>query len=123
MNVKSQETVAFVFNITNTNPMTNLEFEISDVGGDVDAFHFGIPVVKFGAAYKFSDPEKRIIHMAERVSSSGKTHFITYLLFNFSFPGLSIQQRRWRILGLLNTESTRDWEHEDNTVKKTKFIC
>ena len=30
--------------------------------------------------------------------------------------GLSIQRRRWRILGLLNTESTRDWENEDNMV-------
>ena len=37
-------------------------------------------------------------------------------VLNVLILGLSIQRRQWRILGLLNTESTRDWENEDNMV-------
>ena len=102
MVIKSDQTIGLVFNITSTNPMTNMEFEISEIEGHVDAFHFGTPVVHFGAAYEFSNPQERILHMSVKESSTG----------------LAIQHRRWRILGLLNTESTRDWENEDNIVKR-----
>ena len=67
-----QETFGLVFNITNTNPMTNLEFDISEILGDEDAFNFGKPHVKFGPAYQFSDPNGRLVHLPEIRSSSGK---------------------------------------------------
>jgi hypothetical protein len=66
------ETFGLVFNITNTNPMTNLEFDISEILGDEDAFNFGKPHVKFGTAYQFSDPISRLVHLPEIQSSSGK---------------------------------------------------
>ena len=74
--VKSESTRGLEFTITNTNPMTNLEFDISEMLGHVDAFHFGKPIVKFGAAYQFSDtepsPNGRLIHLPGIPSSSGK---------------------------------------------------
>ena len=70
--MKSESTFGLELNITNTNPMTNLEFDISESKGHVDAFHFGKPVVEFGEAYQFSDPENRLIHLQEIWSDSGK---------------------------------------------------
>ena len=65
--------------ITNTNPMTNLEFDISEIAGniaDIDALDFGKPDVKFGSAYQFSDtdptPTGRLVHLPEIRSDSGK---------------------------------------------------
>jgi hypothetical protein len=68
----SEQTFGLVLNITNTNPMTNLEFDISEILGHDDAIHFGKPDVKFGPAYQFSDPNGRLVHLPEIRSSSGK---------------------------------------------------
>ena len=52
--MKPTETYFFEAYIISTNPVTNLEFEIGTLFGDVDALHFGIPVVNFGSAFRFT---------------------------------------------------------------------
>ena len=53
--MKPMETFFFEAYIVSTNPQTNLEFEIGELRGDVDAFHIGKPAVTFGSAFRFTD--------------------------------------------------------------------
>ena len=53
--MKPTETFFFEAYIISTNPQTNLEFEIGELLGDVDAFHIGKPAVMFGSAFRFTD--------------------------------------------------------------------
>ena len=53
--LKPMETFFFEAYIVSTNPQTNLEFEIGELLGDVDAFHIGKPSVTFGSAFRFTD--------------------------------------------------------------------
>ena len=53
--MKPMETFFFEAYIISTNPQTNLEFEIGELRGDVDAFHIGKPAVTFGSAFRFTD--------------------------------------------------------------------
>ena len=53
--MKATETFFFEAYIISTNPQTNLEFEIGELLGDVDAFHIGKPSVTFGSAFRFTD--------------------------------------------------------------------
>ena len=50
-----KETFFFEAYIISTNPQTNLEFEVGELLGDVDAINIGKPVVTFGSAYTFTD--------------------------------------------------------------------
>ena len=60
--------------------MTNLEFDISELLGDIDAFSFGKPAVSFGEAYQHDNPEDegenegKLIHLEPIVSNSGETY-------------------------------------------------
>ena len=89
---KAQETFNVVLEITNTNPVTHLEFDISEMLGDADALSFGIPSVVFGEAYRHDDIEEtqysdgKLIHLDPIISSSGEFHmtdasFLNYQLF------------------------------------------
>ena len=66
-----------VVNIVNTNPVTNLEFDIAEMMGFADSLSFGLPSVSFGSAYnhdEISDTEMykgKLIHIDPTVSSSG----------------------------------------------------
>ena len=53
--LKPMETFFFEAYIISTNPQTNLEFEIGELLGDVDAFHIGKPFVSFGDAFRFTN--------------------------------------------------------------------
>ena len=108
LTMKAGETFFFVATIISTNPATNLEFEISELLGDDESLSFGRPHVTFGSAFRFSkawpDPAEhdgRLLHLDEKLSNSG----------------LSVRKRRWRIMGLLNAEATRNTASDDNKVK------
>ena len=107
--MKPTETYFFEAYIISTNPVTNLEFEIGTLFGDVDALHFGIPVVNFGSAFRFTKSwpssdgdgyDGRLHHLTETVSNTGRT----------------VRKRRWRLLGALNAEAYRDSTKDDNKV-------
>lgn len=105
------ETKLFEAYIISTNPATNLEFEISELLGDDESLSFGRPSVKFGSAFRFSkawpDPEEydgRLLHLDQKLSNSG----------------LSVRKRRWRIMGLLNAEATRNTASNDNKVNNKR---
>ena len=76
--LKQRKTFILEINITNTNPVTNLDFDISEMQGHHDAFHFGKPAVLFGAAYINDDPletenyEGKLMHLEPVLTSSGK---------------------------------------------------
>ena len=80
--LKAQETFNIVFEITNTNPVTHLEFDISEMLGDVDALSFGLPSVVFGEAYRHDGIEEspysegKLIHLDPIVSSSGEFQIV-----------------------------------------------
>ena len=82
--LKAQETFNIVFEITNTNPVTHLEFDISEMLGDADALSFGLPSVVFGEAYRHDDIEEtpysegKLIHLDPIVSSSGEFQFVHF---------------------------------------------
>ena len=71
------ESFIIEFVITNTNPVTNLEFDIGEMLGHGDAVTFGKPAVSFGAAYRHDDPvdtaefEGKLIHLDPVVSNTG----------------------------------------------------
>ena len=79
MVMKCQETIALEFNITNTNPMTNIEFEISESFGQPDSLHFGVPMVNFGSAYQIADPLTRLVHFPEEKSNTGMSSVSRFL--------------------------------------------
>ena len=87
--LKAQETFNVVFEITNTNPVTHLEFDISEMLGDVDALSFGIPSVVFGEAYRHDNIEEtpysegKLIHLDPIISSSGVFHMTDEDLLNY----------------------------------------
>jgi hypothetical protein len=75
-----QDTFNLEVNITNTNPVTNLEFDIGEMLGHLDALSFGVPSVSFGSAYDrdntkntLEDAEGKVNNLDAIVSSSGKT--------------------------------------------------
>ena len=49
-----EETFGLEITITSTAPVTNLEFDISEVAGQEDALHLGRPAVQWGAAFRHS---------------------------------------------------------------------
>ena len=63
--------------IVNTNPVTNLEFDISEILGHQDCLSFGKPGVTFGKAYVHDDPydtqvnKGKLIHLEPFLSNSG----------------------------------------------------
>ena len=63
--------------IVNTNPVTNLEFDISEILGHQDVLSFGKPGVTFGNAYAHDDPydtqenKGKLIHLEPFLSNSG----------------------------------------------------
>ena len=63
--------------ITNTNPVTSLEFDIGEMLGHADALTFGKPAVSFGEAYRHDDPvdtpefEGKLIHLDPLPSNTG----------------------------------------------------
>ena len=71
------ESFILEFVITNTNPVTNLEFDIGEMLGHADAVTFGKPAVSFGEAYRHDDPvdtaefEGKLIHLDPVVSNTG----------------------------------------------------
>ena len=76
--LKAQDTFNIEFEITNTNPVTHLEFDISEMLGDADALSFGFPSVEFGEAYRHDHVEGspglipgKLIHIDPIISSSG----------------------------------------------------
>ena len=82
LELKPTETHFLVATITSTNPVTNIEFEISEIFGHEDAIHFGFPQLEFGAGFRFSNSwsadsetqeEGRLHHMPEIVSNSGQS--------------------------------------------------
>ena len=68
LDMKPTETFFLECTIYSTNPATNLEFEIGELLGDVDALHFGRPVVTFGSSFRFTqsgpsdDPYNQVVH-------------------------------------------------------------
>ena len=80
--LKAQETFNVVFEITNTNPVTHLEFDISEMLGDADALSFGVPAVVFGEAYRHDDIEEtpyaeaKLIQLDLIISSSGEFQIV-----------------------------------------------
>ena len=71
------ESFIIEFVITNTNPVTNLEFDIGEMLGHGDAVTFGRPAVSFGEAYRHDDPvdtgefEGKLIHLDPVFSNTG----------------------------------------------------
>ena len=69
LDMKPTETFFFEALIYSTNPATNLEFEIGELLGDVDALHFGRPVVTFGSSFRFTqsgpsdDPYNQVMYL------------------------------------------------------------
>ena len=67
--MKPTETFFFEAMIYSTNPATNLEFEIGELLGDVDALHFGRPAVTFGSSFRFTksfpadDPYNQVMYL------------------------------------------------------------
>ena len=61
LELKPSQTHFFVATITSTNPVTNIEFEISEVFGHEDAIHFGFPTVEFGDAFRFSNASSSVL--------------------------------------------------------------
>ena len=76
------ESFILEFTITNTNPVTNLEFDIGEMLGHADALTFGKPAVSFGEAYRHDDPvdtpefEGKLIHLDPLPSNTG-THMLS----------------------------------------------
>jgi hypothetical protein len=75
--LKVQDTINVEIKIINTNPVTNLEFDISEILGDLDAISFGKPSVVFGDAYRHDETldsgeqEGKLVHLEPVRSSSG----------------------------------------------------
>ena len=117
------ESFVLEFTITNTNPVTSLEFDIGEMLGHPDSLTFGRPAVSFGNAYRHDDPietaedEGKLIHLDPLPSSTGTSSVSFTLEIGTSFSGLSVQRRKFRVLALLNTEATRDAANADNQVK------
>ena len=71
------ESFILEFTITNTNPVTSLEFDIGEMLGHADALTFGKPAVSFGEAYRHDDPvdtpefEGKLIHLDPLPSNTG----------------------------------------------------
>ena len=107
--MKPSETFFFVATIVSTNPATNLEFEISEFLGDDDSLHFGRPHVTFGSAFRFTKSWPSDSFMQE----GGRLHHLDEKLTN---SGLSVRKRRWRLVGVLNAEATRDPASDDNKI-------
>ena len=69
LDMKPTETFFFEAMIYSTNPATNLEFEIGELLGDVDALHFGRPAVTFGSSFRFTksfpadDPYNQVMYL------------------------------------------------------------
>ena len=76
------ESFILEFIITNTNPVTSLEFDIGEMLGHPDALTFGKPAVSFGEAYRHDDPidtaefEGKLIHLDPLPSNTG-THTLS----------------------------------------------
>jgi hypothetical protein len=73
------DTFNLVVNITNTNPVTNLEFDIEEMLGHVDAISFGMPHVAFGSAYQYditknaaNNSQGKLNHLDTSLSGSGE---------------------------------------------------
>ena len=125
LDMKPTETFFFEATIYSTNPATNLEFEIGELLGDVDALHFGRPAVTFGSSFKFTqsgpsdDPYNQVVNSRTGVKCNnynyqgGRLHHLTE---TSSSSGLTVRKRRWRLMGVLNHEATRDSIHPDNMV-------
>ena len=117
------ESFILEFVITNTNPVTNLEFDIGEMLGHADAVTFGKPAVSFGEAYRHDDPvdtaefEGKLIHLDPVVSNTGVYYIAQKKAQQPKLLGKSIQRRKFRILALLNTEATRDVANADNQVQ------
>ena len=115
------ESFILEFSITNTNPVTSLEFDIGEMLGHADALTFGKPAVSFGEAYRHDDPgdtaeiEGKLIHLDPLPSNTGT--FSSRQCNSVKLSGLSVQRRKFRVLALLNTEATRDAANSDNQVK------
>ena len=81
--MKQHSTFNLVIKIVNTNPVTNLEFDISEILGNQDMLSFGKPGVTFGNAYVHDDPDDtqenkgKLIHLDPFLSNSG-TKFIIF---------------------------------------------
>ena len=116
------ESFVLEFTITNTNPVTSLEFDIGEMLGHPDSLTFGRPAVSFGNAYRHDDPietaevEGKLIHLDPLPSSTGSSSVSITLDIGTSLSGLSVQRRKFRVLALLNTEATRDAANADNQV-------
>ena len=73
------ESFVLEFTITNTNPVTSLEFDIGEMLGHPDSLTFGRPAVSFGNAYRHDDPietaedEGKLIHLDPLPSSTGSS--------------------------------------------------
>ena len=71
------ESFILELSITNTNPVTSLEFDIGEMLGHADALTFGKPAVSFGEAYRHDDPvdtpefEGKLIHLDPLPSNTG----------------------------------------------------
>ena len=46
--------------------------------------------------------------------NGGRLHHLTETVSN---SGVTVRKRRWRLMGVLNTEATRDPQKDDNKVK------
>ena len=77
LELKPSQTHFFVATITTTNPVTNIEFEISEVFGHLDAIHFGYPTVEFGDAFRFSNSWS-----TESETSNGRLHHMPVIASN-----------------------------------------
>ena len=107
--MKLTETYFFEAYIISTNPVTNLEFEIGTLFGDVDALHFGIPVAMFGHGFRFTKSWPSL----DGDGYDGRLHYLTETVSN---TGRTVRKRRWRLLGALNAEASRDPTNEYNNV-------
>ena len=51
--------------------------------------------------------------------NGGRLHHLTETV---SDSGLTVRKRRWRLMGLLNTEATRDPQKDDNKVRDQQVL-
>ena len=129
------ESFILEFVITNTNPVTNLEFDIGEMLGHADAVTFGKPAVSFGEAYRHDDPvdtaefEGKLIHLDPVVSNTGvyystekgpiNPNFQASLSKGESSGYLHFLTRKQRVMWLMLTirsKFTSSWVFSDPTL-------
>ena len=67
------DTFHLVLNITNTYPVTNLEFDVGEVLGEGEVVALGRPVVEVGAAYRHhGEGEPTVLHLHPGYSHPGE---------------------------------------------------